>query len=58
MKASIKNKEKHAFKALEKMAKPYYIAASPMAAANIRKKKISALLDSGAKVVVMTANLI
>jgi hypothetical protein len=57
MKASIKNKKEYTFKVLEKVAKPYYIAASPIAVANIRKKKISALLDSGTKVIVITANL-
>jgi hypothetical protein len=40
------------------MAKPYYIAASPIAAANIKKKKIPALLNNGTKVIVITANLI
>jgi hypothetical protein len=41
---------------LEKVAKLYYIAASPIAAANIEKKKISALLNSGAEVTVIIAN--
>jgi hypothetical protein len=43
---------------LEKVAKPYYIAASLMVAANIGEKKISALLNSGAKVTVIIADLV
>jgi hypothetical protein len=35
MGASIEDKEEYAFKVLEKVAEPYYIAASLMAAANI-----------------------
>jgi hypothetical protein len=58
MKASIKNKKEYTFKVLEKVAKPYYIAASPIAVANIGKKKISTLLNSNAKVTVIIANFI
>jgi hypothetical protein len=43
---------------LEKVAKSYYIAASFMVAANIRKKKIPALLNNDAKVIVITADFI
>jgi hypothetical protein len=39
MKASIKNKKEYTFKVLEKAVKPYYIVASPIIAANIKKKK-------------------
>jgi hypothetical protein len=56
MRASIKDKEEYAFKVLEKIAEPYYIVASLMAAANIRQKKIFALLDSGAEVTVIIAD--
>jgi hypothetical protein len=58
MGVSIKDEKEYTFKALEKVVKPYYIAASPMAVANIGKKKISALLDNGAKVIVITADFI
>jgi hypothetical protein len=43
---------------LEKVAKPYYIAASFIIIANIKKKKISALLNSNTEVIVITANFI
>jgi hypothetical protein len=43
---------------LEKVVKLYYIAASFIIIANIRKKKISALLNSDTKVIVIIVNLI
>jgi hypothetical protein len=58
MKASIKDKKEYTFKVLEKVVKPYYIVASPITAANIKKKKISTLLNSDTKVTVITADLI
>jgi hypothetical protein len=57
MGAEIENEEEHASEVLDKVAEPYYIAASPMANVNIGLRKIPALLDSGAEVTVMTADL-
>ena len=55
--AEIEDEEEHASEVLDKATEPYYIAASPMAHVNIGQKRISALLDSGAEVTVMTADL-
>jgi hypothetical protein len=57
MGADVEDEKEYASEILDKMTEPYYIAASPMANVNIRLKKIPALIDSGAEVTVMTADL-
>jgi predicted aspartyl protease len=57
MRAEIEDEEEHASEALDKATEPYYIAASPMVNVNIGQKRVPALLDSGAEVTVMTADL-
>jgi hypothetical protein len=57
MGANIEDEEEHASEVLEKATEPYYIAASPMANVIIGQTKIPALIDSGAEVTVMTADL-
>jgi len=57
MRAEVEDEEEHASDVLDKAAEPYYIAASPMVNVNIGQKRIAALLDSGAEVTVMTADL-
>lgn len=57
MGAEVEDEEERASEALDRAAEPYYIAASPMVNVNIGQKRIAALLDSGAEVTVMTADL-
>jgi hypothetical protein len=55
--ADIKEEEEHTSEVLDKMTEPLYIAVSPMTNVYIGRSKISALLDSGAEVSVITAEL-
>ena len=57
MAAKIKEEAEHAYEVLEKAADPLYIAASPMAKVTIVNKEMTALVDSGAEVTVMTKDL-
>jgi hypothetical protein len=57
MGVKIKDKKKHALNILDKVIEPYYIAASPIINVNIRQKKITVLLDSGVKVIIIIINL-
>jgi hypothetical protein len=57
MSANIEDKEKHAFEVFKKVTESYYIAINLIINVIIRQTKISTLINSDIKVIVITIDL-
>ena len=57
MAAEIKEEEKYIYKVLEKVVKPFYIAASLIIKVTIIKREITALINNNIKVIIIIKDL-
>ena len=57
MAANIKNEKEYIYKMLKKAIKPFYIIASLMIMVKIIKREVLALINSGAKIIIIIIKL-